>query len=307
MIDILLATYNSSRYIDETLASILSQDEATWQLIIQDGGSTDDTLKRMEEYARSYPGQIVYLPSERSLSARDNFSKLLDQSRSDYVMFCDHDDIWFPDKIFKTLKTMKQAEQDYGPDMPLLVFTDKKVVDDDLNLLRDSDLQYQNLDPARIALNHLIFQNVPSGCTMMLNRILANLCRPIPPQAVMHDHWVSLVAAALGEIVFLNEPTMLYHQHDHNYYGAANYGWHYFYTWFRNGSDSIRSRLKQYIDQARAFYDRYSDRLQPKHRQMLAELSRWPELSWWDRRKVLLKHRIFKTGLRRNLGLFCIA
>ncbi|RKY06953.1 MAG: glycosyltransferase family 2 protein, partial [Planctomycetota bacterium] len=305
-IDILLATYNSADFLAQTMDSVLQQDSTDWRLLISDGGSTDATLEIVDQYAKQQPEKIILIPSESPLSARENFSALLDKSSSDYVMFCDHDDIWLPGKISKTQAAMQQAQQQYGPQTPLLVFTDSKVADQNCNILSNSNLSYQNLNPERLNLNQLLLQNVPSGCTMMINRALVDLSRPIPPQAAMHDHWVSLVAAAFGKIIFLDEPTLLYRQHDDNYYGASNYGWGHFYRRYRQGTGAARERLRQYIDQAETFYDRYAQSLQPQYRQMLAELSQWHQLSWLGRRRLLLKHRILKTGFRRNLGLFLI-
>jgi len=306
-IDILLATYNSANFLAQTIDSVLQQDRRDWRLLICDGGSTDATLEIVDQYAKQQPEKISLIPSKGPLSARENFSGLLDQSCSGYVMFCDHDDIWLSGKISQTWAAMKQAQQQYGSQTPLLVFTDQRVVDANCNIISNSSLKYQNLDPKRISLNHLLLQNVPSGCTMMMNRPLVDLCRPIPAQAAMHDHWVSLVAAAFGRVIFLDEPTMLYRQHDSNYYGAPKYGWGHFYRRYKQGIDTARDRLCQYIDQAAAFYDRYAQSLQPQHRQMLSELSQWHQLSWLGRRRLLLKHRILKTGFRRNLGLFLIA
>jgi len=305
-IDILLATYNSADFLAQTIDSVLQQDSTDWRLLISDGGSTDATLEIVDQYAKQQPEKIILIPSESPLSARENFSALLDKSSSDYVMFCDHDDIWLPSKISQTWAAMKHAQQQYGPQTPLLVFTDSKVADQNCNILSNSNLSYQNLNSERLNLNQLLLQNVPSGCTMMINRALVDLSRPIPPQAAMHDHWVSLVAAAFGKIIFLDEPTLLYRQHDDNYYGASNYGWGHFYRRYRQGTGAARERLRQYIDQAETFYDRYAQSLQPQYRQMLAELSQWHQLSWLGRRRLLLKHRILKTGFRRNLGLFLI-
>lgn len=204
------------------------------------------------------------------------------------------------------MTTMQQAEKQYGYDMPLLVYTDAKVVDENLKVRSNSNLKYQNLNPQNIAFNRLLLQNVPSGCTMLMNRPLVDLSNPIPVQAAMHDHWVSLVAAAFGKIIFLDEPTILYRQHASNYYGASNYGWGHFFRRYRQGVGTARARLNTYVDQAITFYDRYAQFLPPQHRQMLEDISRWPELSWLGRRRVLLKHKILKTGFRRNLGMFLI-
>ena len=306
-ISIILATYNGGQYLFEQLESIFVQSYKNWRLIIHDDGSCDNTLDVVNEYAQQYPEKIKLITDgDWNIEVSQIFLRLLRYADTDYVMFCDQDDVWLSEKISKTLTLMKYQEQKYGNQAPLLVFTDMKVVDENLKALSDSNLKYQNLDPQKIALNRLLLQNVPSGCTMMMNRSLVDLCNPIPAYTVMHDHWVSLVAAAFGKIIFLDEPTMLYRQHDSNYYGASSYGWSHFFYRYRQGIDTIRKRFYQYIDQAAAFNDRYAQSLHPQHRLMLAELSQWSQLSWFGRRKLLLKYRIFKTGVRRNLGMFLI-
>ena len=49
---ILLATYNGARYLPELLASIASQTDGQWQLLIRDDGSTDATRDILANAAR---------------------------------------------------------------------------------------------------------------------------------------------------------------------------------------------------------------------------------------------------------------
>jgi len=305
-IDILLATYDSIAFLEQTIDSILQQDTTDWRILICDGGSTDATVEIIEQYTRRYPEKIFYVPSQKPLSVCENFSVLLDKSCSDYVMFCDHDDIWLPDKISKTWDAMKQAQQQYSPRTPLLVFTDKCVVDDKLAVINDSYFKYQKLNPQNNQLRHLLVQNVASGCTMMLNRSLVDLCSPIPSEAVMHDHWVSLTATIFGKIIYLDEPTVLYRQHDRNYYGASNYGWPYFIRRYNEGMGTIRNRFYQNVRQAAALRTHFSGRLQPEFDELLKDFSSLREYSWMKRRKILIRHQILKTGFRRNIGMFLI-
>src|SRR5207253_2376442 len=48
------------------------------------------------------------------------------------------------------------------------------------------------------------------GCTMMFNKPIVDIAFPIPPNCYLHDIWISLVAATLGKIDYVTEPTMLY-------------------------------------------------------------------------------------------------
>ena len=219
-------------------------------------------------------------------------------------MFCDHDDVWLPCKISHTLRKYREMEAACGPQTPIMVFTDSRVTDRALRTIARSMLRYQHLDASHLSLARLISQNVPSGNTLLVNRALIDLAGPIPPEAVMHDHWLALVAAAMGRIGFLDEPTLLYRQHKNNVYGASNYSLRVFLHRLTQGRKKLRQRFTQNIDQAAAFGRRYAGRLSPDDRAMCGALAMWAELGFWGRRRVLLKYRIFKSGLWRNIGTF---
>ena len=150
---ILLASYNGEQFIRAQIDSILSQSCNDWHLFIRDDDSTDSTFAIEQEYANRYPQQItiVNAPSAKH-SSKHNFWTLsqyvLDKTDSEYVMFCDQDDVWTQSKVEDTLRAMKSAEQRFQ-DRRILVHTDLEVVDKDLNVLGDSFIKYRALDPCR--------------------------------------------------------------------------------------------------------------------------------------------------------------
>lgn len=302
-LQILLATYNSSRFLREQLESILAQDCRDFEVLIRDGGSTDDTLGIIGEYQRKYPETIRFL-EQKQATALENFSVLLSASTAPLIMFSDHDDVWKPDKISSTLAKYREMEKAFGTETPILVFTDSEVVNEKLDPISPSMIRSQHLDPFHLTLNRLILQNVPSGNTMLVNRALVDLALPIPRSAVMHDHWLTLAAAAMGKIGFLNEATLLYRQHGSNVYGASCYSLPAFLLKLRQGRDRLRKRFMQNIVQAVEFGELYGDRLPEHDHEMLDALRRFPSLGFWGRRSLLLHYGIRKSGILRNLGTF---
>lgn len=302
-LQILLATYNSSRYLREQLDSILAQDCRDFELLIRDGGSDDDTVGIIGEYQRKYPETIRFL-GQFSAKAPENFAALLAASTAPLIMFSDHDDVWKPEKVRVTLKKYRELEAEYGSGTPIMVFTDSEVVDSELNLISPSMFRYQNLNVHALTLSRLIVQNVPSGNTMLVNRALVELASPIPSAAVMHDHWLTLVAAAMGKFGYLAEPTVSYRQHSDNFYGAANYSIPAFLRKLSFGREKIRRRFQQNIDQAVEFGRRYAGFLGPKDREMLEDLKSFQTLGFWGRRKLIRKHGMWKSGVLRNIGTF---
>ncbi len=225
MIDILMATYNGETYITEQIESILAQTCQDWRLIIQDDGSSDHTVSIVNGYQQKYPEKIQLLIRKTpSGSAKGNFLSLFPVASSDYIMTCDQDDVWEPDKIENTFQAMVQAETRWGKDVPILVHTDLTVVDSHLGVIAKSMFKYQGLDKRACSLNRLIVQNNVTGCTMMINRALCDylLCIQNTDALLMHDWWCALIASAMGQVVYLDQPTVLYRQHGDNQLGAVN-------------------------------------------------------------------------------------
>ena len=192
---------------------------------------------------------------------------------------------------------MKSIEQK-KPNTPILVHSDLKVVDENLNIISDSLWKYQNIDPEKDSLNRVLLHNVVTGCSTMINRKLALLIKDIPNEAIMHDWWIAMVASVFGKISYVNEPLMLYRQHGKNDTGAKQYGVQYFINRFLQ-----KTSVEKYIFQAKAFLDMYEDVLDSKTKQMLVDFTSIQKVNFFQKRIVLFRYKIFKNGLIRNIGL----
>lgn len=208
-VNILMATYNGDKYIKEQIDSVLGQTYKDFNLFICDDGSTDNTIKIIQEYVSNYDN--VFLEHSSHLGACQNFANLIRNHRdSEYIMLCDQDDVWDSKKIEKSLNVLEQYETE-----PALLYSDKVYVDENLNELNMPNRKYKD------TYKSLLFQCHIYGCTVMLNKRLIEIV-DIPQYASMHDHWISLLAAYYGKIIHLDEPLMLYRQHSDNVTGGVN-------------------------------------------------------------------------------------
>ena len=305
-LQILLATFNSERYLAQQLDSILAQDYQDFELLVRDGGSTDATMELISAYQQKFPGKIIFVGQKRT-NARESFSELLKVFDADLLMFSDHDDVWMPDKISVSIAKYEEMKQRYGAETPIMVFSDAVVVDREMKVIAPSLIEYQNLNPRDLSLSRLILQNVPSGNEMLFNRALADLALPIPEEAVMHDHWISLVAASFGKIQLIERPTLYYRQHGDNVYGASAYSPAFFYRRMKQGRNKIRERFEQNITQAAVFGQKYGGSLNAHDRELCTALAQWPRMGFWEKRRTLWKYHVRKSGFLRNLGVFLIA
>ena len=222
-IEVLLATYNGARFLREQLDSILEQTYKPLRVTASDDGSQDESVAILAEYAARHPARVRLLPYlQPQGSAPANFLQLMHAATADSVCFADQDDVWLPGKVARSMRAMVQLEERYGAATPLLVFTDLRVVDRDLKPLAASMWQHMKLRPGSAQrLERLLGQTVVTGCTMLLNRPLLQLAQRMPPAATMHDRWIALLAACMGHTACVDEPTVLYRQHDRNVVGAV--------------------------------------------------------------------------------------
>ena len=226
-VEILLAAYNGERFLREQLDSLLAQTWEAWHLTVSDDSSTDATPAILDEYAARYPNRIRRVQHKgRFGNARDHFFWLMKECGASYMMFCDQDDVWYPDKVEKTMRALLEAQEDAGADTPVLVFTELTPVDENLRPIASSVMKMQKQYTDVIDYRALLMQNIVPGCATGINRALALLagqCRDTS-RVIMHDWWLGVVAARFGRVVYLDERTMLYRQHGGNSVGAKNAG-----------------------------------------------------------------------------------
>jgi glycosyltransferase involved in cell wall biosynthesis len=312
VVDILLATYNGSQFLEAQMASLEAQTYGSWRLIVRDDGSSDRTRSLLLAWANRFPERITILNDEKeNLGSSQNFSMLLEHSSAPYVALCDQDDVWLPDKIARTLERLRNLEAKSGSTVPHLIHTDLEVVNRQLAPTAKSFWKHQYVDPSNEAkMNRLLVQNVVTGCTAMLNRSLVNLAAPIPNEAIMHDWWIALTAAAFGHINHIDEATVLYRQHGGNDTGAKAWGPAFVLRQARSlcqRDSATASGLRATHVQARAFLDHFDDRLSSETAALVKAYARLPSQAPIGRRASLLRHGFLKTGALRNVGLFLSA
>ena len=299
-VDILLSTYNGEAYLDGLIKSIINQDYHDFRLLIRDDASTDSTTNIIKKYKLKYPNKIDLIDTSLdNLGASKSFSLLAAYSKSNYIMFCDQDDIWMKNKLRLTLNKMQESENN-NSNRPILIHSDLTVVNQDLHILSKSFWSFQKINPNRNNISQLLVQNVVTGCTIMINKKLLELILPFPDGIVMHDWWVALVASVFGCIDFLPSPTIFYRQHNQNSIGASKYG---FNKWFdRLLSIDLRKRESALIiNQAQIFYKRYEKSLPLKEKLILEKFIEIVAYNPLIRGGGLYRNNYTKNGFVRQI------
>jgi glycosyltransferase involved in cell wall biosynthesis len=315
-VEVLLATYNGERFLREQLDSIFAQDYGNIRVLARDDGSSDSTVDILAEYAERFPGRLRLMPpSSPTGSPKSNFLLLMKASTADYICFSDQDDVWLPDKVSRTKRAMDQLESRWGKRVPLLVFTDLALVDENLRMIDESFWTCLHIIPERINRRaQLMVHSVVTGSTVMLNRPLLDLSLRMSEDAYMHDGWVSWVASYMGKSSIVRTQTVLYRQHDCNVLGAGK---------SLDGTEviaparSLWEKIRQpRIDpgfvmnwelsqrHAHAFLKEYGEELSRSKRKLLEAFLRCQtSRSRFVRVATLIRHGFFYEGLKPNLAL----
>jgi glycosyltransferase involved in cell wall biosynthesis len=210
-ITILLATYNGVKFIDEQLASLIAQIDVQIEIHVNDDGSTDGTLERLDYWKQE--GLIKTLTHSQHIGATRAFLKLLRESQGQGpVAFCDQDDVWASDKLISQVNSLEN-------DMPMLVSCKRRYIDSlGKNIGASKDLSFQpNF------LNALV-ENVVPGNSMMLNQKAVMLINKYEnPEITHYDSWIYLLLAALGECKYISRDLLGYRIHEKNVVGLRKF------------------------------------------------------------------------------------
>ena len=108
LVSIIMPSWNTGRFIAESIESVLHQTYQNWELLIVDDCSTDDTDVVVESFKDS---RIRYLKNEKNSGAALTRNRAIREARGEWIAFLDSDDLWQPEKLEKQVAFMK--EHDY--------------------------------------------------------------------------------------------------------------------------------------------------------------------------------------------------
>lgn len=216
-VGVLLATYNGAQYLEEQLNSLLGQQGVDVHIFIRDDGSVDQTLKIINSY-KAHKNVTLIDGKFSTGSAAGNFIELMRAApikEYEFIALSDQDDIWFPDKISRSIKMLNEGDaMAYSSD--LIAF----------------DTQIQNawyLRKSAIFKEYdYIFQGASAGCTYVLTRKAIGILMDVLfdgnkkyPKDFSHDWLIYSICRSHGiKWVHDNMASIAYRQHSSNVFGA---------------------------------------------------------------------------------------
>lgn len=201
MVSVCMTTYNGEKYVKEQIQSILIQLSGEDELIIADDGSTDKTLKIIEQIK----DPRIKLFRNCFNNVVKNFEFSIGKSVGDFIFLSDQDDIWHQNKVEKYLNFFKKTNAD-------LVISNVAVINQDGELRQEEF--YENQFKGAVYSN--LIKNNFIGCAMAFRKTAVKWFLPFPADLPMHDWWIGLVIGKRGKVSFLDEKLLYYRRHGGN-------------------------------------------------------------------------------------------
>lgn len=110
------------QFLREAIEGVLAQTYPSWELLLVDDGSREDSAVLAQQFAKQYAGRIKYLEHEghrnRGLSASRNLG--ISHAHGEYLAMLDADDLWLPQKLEEQIAILDRnptVGMLYGPSL----------------------------------------------------------------------------------------------------------------------------------------------------------------------------------------------
>lgn len=231
-VSILMAIYKPN--IDWLIEQIKSLDCQTYSNI--DLLVWNDCPDDLTDYSGIYKTYLHKIPfniikGKKNYGSNKAFETLTKMAKSDYVAYCDQDDVWLPDKI----ETLVAVAESTGAKLVcgdmFVIDGNSKLVAKSISEVRPHHVFYDGKDQFEF----LCSRNFVVGCTTLVETSFAKKVVPFPDEFV-HDWWLALNAALNGSISIVKEQLIKYRIHGNNQTGVM--------TGVINKSDYLEKRIR---------------------------------------------------------------
>lgn len=236
-VDILLTTYNTeTEYLKQQIESILNQTHKNFRLLISDDASAKKDVKTILEEYQKKDKRITLYQQEKNLGYNKNFEFLLKQANAKYIMFSDHDDVWYPQKIEKSLQTIKEEDVD-------LVYCNAHQINEKGEMIQTNYFQYKNVPLVQGKDKLAISRCVGIGCSQIITDNVKDKMIPFRDEVIAHDWLAAFIANEGKGIAYIEEPLFGYRLHTNNVFGGRSLAQN-LSQWKKENGTSYLSYLK---------------------------------------------------------------
>ena len=214
-VDILMAIYKPNlKWLEEQLISLNNQTYKNLNLIVWNDYPDDNF--NYNEFFKKYITEFEFkiYKGKNNFGSNKAFEELTKLAASEYVAYCDQDDIWLPEKISILMQSIKNSNADLICSDMYVIDADSKIVADKITKVRPHQIFYKGEN----LFEYLFSKNFVTGCTMLAKTEFAKNSLPFPKEYV-HDWWLALNAAANRKLDIIEKSLIKYRIHGSNQTG----------------------------------------------------------------------------------------
>lgn len=210
LVTIITPTFNHAKYIADCIESVIAQTFQNWEMIIVNGGSTDNTGKIIEKYLlKDKRIKLINQENVGVFRLKERYNAALEISGGKYIAILEGDDLWEVTKLEKQVRAMEKNRN------AALCWSDAIVFNSDTNKIiydgmpgENYKLNEFNNDPVGSILNQLFFDNpVVAATTMIRNDALMKIGGFIQKfNLPLVDITTLFEIAKTGVFTYINEP-----------------------------------------------------------------------------------------------------
>ena len=196
LVSIIMPAYNASKFIRESIESVVSQTYVHWELLIVDDCSTDNTATIVKEY-QAKDSRIIYIQmDENSGSPAGPRNRGLKEAKGEFVAFLDSDDLWKAQKLELQIHFMLKYNYEFTCS--------------DYEIITEAGEKVNSYSPSSVADYKMMLRNNSVGClTAVVKRSLIK--GHTFPNCGHEDYalWLQLIKK-VGKIYAYSEPLAAY-------------------------------------------------------------------------------------------------
>jgi len=204
LVSICTITYNHEKFISDAIDSFLLQEtNFSFEIIIGEDCSSDNTKKIIEKYIEKYPNIIKLIMSESNVGIQKNFERTLSNCRAEYIAICEGDDYWTNDKKLQIQISQMRKNKDLGISFHLAARLEN-------NNLKNPYLKESNKIYTIQEIIQEDFHLVQTNTIMLKKDYLNNLSYELLFKSPVSDVWLRIACSMPNGALFINEIMSVY-------------------------------------------------------------------------------------------------
>jgi len=220
MVSVVLPSFNYDWCISEAIESVLNQNYESWELIVVDDGSSDDSVKIIEKYTSKYPDKIklFFHENKKNRGLSETYKLGISKCSGDFVAFIEADDIWYSDYISSKIPIFNKHQDTALVYNNLEMFGSKKIIRKRKKSVEHILEKIDKKNEPFFAYGYLLEQNyVPTfSCFMVRKEVLDEIEFSDKPLAWLD--WFILAQISLrGKFYYQSDKKTGWRMHESSY------------------------------------------------------------------------------------------